>query len=199
LKVNPVVWSKLTEDAKGLITALLNKNPKDRITARDALKHTFITSHHLGAHRRGMHSMNVSDLHGFHDLSNSTKSPVATTPLGQNGQQGFNGRDRNDSVTSKPPMHHPHNPAHGHPPNAQHARQESIHSEQLAGVADVSDSDASSVVSDTPSSKSGKGLSVSISDKVDNIIPAAHHTPPPTSSTILPPTQQQQQATAQTA
>ena len=28
LKVNPTVWSKLTEEAKGLMTALLNKNPK---------------------------------------------------------------------------------------------------------------------------------------------------------------------------
>lgn len=28
LKVNPAVWSKLTDEAKGLMTALLNKNPK---------------------------------------------------------------------------------------------------------------------------------------------------------------------------
>jgi calcium/calmodulin-dependent protein kinase I len=28
LKVNPTVWNKLTEDARNLITALLNKNPK---------------------------------------------------------------------------------------------------------------------------------------------------------------------------
>lgn len=28
LKVNPAVWGKLTDEAKGLMTALLNKNPK---------------------------------------------------------------------------------------------------------------------------------------------------------------------------
>jgi hypothetical protein len=137
-----------------------------------------------------MHSMNVTDLHGFHDLAGSIKSPAAT-PQGQGAGFNFphgastpnNGRERNDSVTSKPPMHHPPNPAHGHPPHSQHARQESIQTDLLAGVADVPDSDASSVASDTPSTKSGKGLTVSISDKVDNI-PAAHHTPPPTSTTI---------------
>ena len=42
LKPNPNVWSKLSEDARTLITALLNKNPKDRITARNALRHPFI-------------------------------------------------------------------------------------------------------------------------------------------------------------
>jgi serine/threonine protein kinase len=67
LKVNPTVWNKLTEDARSLITSLLNKNPKyaivmsvvstipdcplsfsfdfvirERITARDSLKHPFI-------------------------------------------------------------------------------------------------------------------------------------------------------------
>jgi hypothetical protein len=28
LKVNPAIWSKLSEEAKGLMTSLLNKNPK---------------------------------------------------------------------------------------------------------------------------------------------------------------------------
>jgi serine/threonine protein kinase len=42
LKANPNVWIKLSEDAKSLITALLNKNPKERITARNALRHPFI-------------------------------------------------------------------------------------------------------------------------------------------------------------
>eukprot|EP00401_Gymnodinium_catenatum_P069634 CAMPEP_0117548976 /NCGR_PEP_ID=MMETSP0784-20121206/47926_1 /TAXON_ID=39447 /ORGANISM="" /LENGTH=157 /DNA_ID=CAMNT_0005345947 /DNA_START=227 /DNA_END=697 /DNA_ORIENTATION=+ len=43
LKVNPAVWSKLSDEAKSLIMALLNKNAKERITARDALRHPFIT------------------------------------------------------------------------------------------------------------------------------------------------------------
>lgn len=51
LKVNPNVWHRLSEDAKSMITSLLNKNPKERITARDALKHPFIVNT-LGAARR---------------------------------------------------------------------------------------------------------------------------------------------------
>mmetsp|Transcript_10330 Transcript_10330/g.17298 ORF Transcript_10330/g.17298 Transcript_10330/m.17298 type:complete len:410 (+) Transcript_10330:102-1331(+) len=45
LKVNPSVWSKLSEEAKALIQCLLNKDPRERITARDALKHPFILLH----------------------------------------------------------------------------------------------------------------------------------------------------------
>ena len=45
LKVNPTVWGKLSDNAKSLITSLLNKNVKDRISAKDALRHPFIISH----------------------------------------------------------------------------------------------------------------------------------------------------------
>ena len=45
LKVNPTVWAKLSDNAKSLITSLLNKNVKDRIGAKDALRHPFIVSH----------------------------------------------------------------------------------------------------------------------------------------------------------
>eukprot|EP01033_Poteriospumella_lacustris_P010146 gene10146-7236_t len=44
LIVNPNVWGKLSEDAKSMILQLLTKNTKDRITARDALKHPFIVN-----------------------------------------------------------------------------------------------------------------------------------------------------------
>lgn len=44
LKVNPSVWSKLSDEAKTMITALLNKNPRERISARDALHHPFIVN-----------------------------------------------------------------------------------------------------------------------------------------------------------
>ena len=37
-------------DAKNLLTSLLNKNPKERISARAALRHTFLTT--LNPHRR---------------------------------------------------------------------------------------------------------------------------------------------------
>ena len=41
----PTVWAKLSEEAKSLIKSLLCKNPRDRITARDALRHPFILTH----------------------------------------------------------------------------------------------------------------------------------------------------------
>ena len=42
LKVNPAIWNKLTNESKNLMTSLLNKNPKERITAREALKSPFM-------------------------------------------------------------------------------------------------------------------------------------------------------------
>jgi len=45
LKVSQATWNKLSEDARLLIKQLLHKNPKERITARAALKHPFITKH----------------------------------------------------------------------------------------------------------------------------------------------------------
>ena len=51
LKHNPAIWGKLSEDARSLITALLNKNPKECITAKDALRHPFIVTN-CPHHRR---------------------------------------------------------------------------------------------------------------------------------------------------
>ncbi len=45
LKTNPNVWNKLSEEVKSLIKALLNKNPKERISARDALRHPYILNY----------------------------------------------------------------------------------------------------------------------------------------------------------
>jgi len=45
LKVNPSVWGKLSDEAKSLMTCLMNKEPRDRITARDALRHPFILTY----------------------------------------------------------------------------------------------------------------------------------------------------------
>lgn len=42
--VNPTVWGKLSEDVKSLMLAMLHKNPKKRITARDTLHHPFIVN-----------------------------------------------------------------------------------------------------------------------------------------------------------
>ena len=40
--VNPTVWNKLSEDGRNIVMAMLNKNPKNRITARECLKHPWI-------------------------------------------------------------------------------------------------------------------------------------------------------------
>lgn len=44
LRVSPAIWNKLSDDARSLIQALLNRNPRERISARDALRHPFIFS-----------------------------------------------------------------------------------------------------------------------------------------------------------
>lgn len=51
IKVNASIWNKLSEDARNLITLLLNKNPKDRITAREALRHPFFINNYCGSRR----------------------------------------------------------------------------------------------------------------------------------------------------
>jgi len=58
LKVNPTIWTKLSDDAKSLMTSLLNKSPKDRITAREALKHPFILK--FAPHKRSHHKDSIS-------------------------------------------------------------------------------------------------------------------------------------------
>ena len=72
LKVNPNVWNKLTEPAKSLLRAFLNKDSNERITARQALKHEFMTTnapvsykkhyhhHHHGHHRRDKTESNAN-------------------------------------------------------------------------------------------------------------------------------------------
>lgn len=57
VRVSPGVWNKLSEDAKSLLVAMLNKDPRHRITAREALKHPYILTH--CPHRRA-HSMSAT-------------------------------------------------------------------------------------------------------------------------------------------
>mmetsp|Transcript_24409 Transcript_24409/g.35872 ORF Transcript_24409/g.35872 Transcript_24409/m.35872 type:complete len:819 (+) Transcript_24409:77-2533(+) len=45
LKISPAIWNSLSDDARLLVKELLHQNPKERITARAALKHPFITNH----------------------------------------------------------------------------------------------------------------------------------------------------------
>jgi serine/threonine protein kinase len=52
MKVSPTTWNKLTDEAKSLVKALLHRNPKERISARAALRHPFIAKY-FPNHRRG--------------------------------------------------------------------------------------------------------------------------------------------------
>ena len=40
--IAPNIWDELSHDAHTLMKSLLNRNPKERITARCALRHPFI-------------------------------------------------------------------------------------------------------------------------------------------------------------
>ena len=72
LRVNPNVWGKLSDDSKSLITSLLKKDPKERITARSALKHPFILNNcphisrrpSMSAARQDAHSDGSMHIHG---------------------------------------------------------------------------------------------------------------------------------------
>eukprot|EP01039_Chlorochromonas_danica_P007127 gene7127-7880_t len=79
LKVNPTVWSKLTEDAKNLITSLLNKNPKDRITAREALRHPFLLSNLGPPRRQTLVASSNSQLAGSDVAKQNSDSSIQTT------------------------------------------------------------------------------------------------------------------------
>lgn len=46
--MNSSIWSKISEDCKHLIRAMLIKEPKDRISVDDALKDPFFRRHKIG-------------------------------------------------------------------------------------------------------------------------------------------------------
>lgn len=78
LKINQSVWDKLSTDAKGLIKALLHKEPSERITARDTLKHPFFSSY-LQLRRQHLHQNSVI-LNNHLRSSNSSVSSGSATP-----------------------------------------------------------------------------------------------------------------------
>jgi hypothetical protein len=45
IRVSPAVWNALSEDARDIIKKMLHKDPKERISARAALRHPFIIKH----------------------------------------------------------------------------------------------------------------------------------------------------------
>lgn len=58
MKVNPTVWCKLTPEAQDMISSLLNKNPKERITARESLKHPWFGNYNTA--KREQHKATLS-------------------------------------------------------------------------------------------------------------------------------------------
>ena len=72
MKVGASVWGKLSEDAKDMIKSLLNKNPKERITAKDALRHPFIVSHCPHCPHGKRSSLLVDDSYGTHTITGSS-------------------------------------------------------------------------------------------------------------------------------
>jgi len=79
VRVNQAVWSKLSEEARSLMLAMLNKSPKERISAKDALRSPFILKHcpyvrkhhHIYAGRVDSRSSNVSNVSGVSDVGHS--------------------------------------------------------------------------------------------------------------------------------
>ena len=86
LKVSPAIWNKLSDEAKSLLTSLLNKSCKRRITARHALKHPFLLMYappEVAAKRRyTRHSIVASAAVGAAASSTATSETIsAPAPL----------------------------------------------------------------------------------------------------------------------
>lgn len=99
LKVNSTIWSKLTDEAKNLMMGLLNKNPKERTSARDALKHPFIL-HNAPHVRRNTYSadkMNAA-AHSSERLNDRSDRSSSSAGVGVAGTAGS--RDRRDTIPS---------------------------------------------------------------------------------------------------
>jgi serine/threonine protein kinase len=81
IKVEPKFWATLSDESKDLITSLLQKCPKDRITARRALKHPFLQlykpqhRHHHHHHHHRHHSNTPSNNSSGESTSTTVKPP----------------------------------------------------------------------------------------------------------------------------
>ena len=93
--MKPAVWSKLGDEAKGMLTSLLNKSRSERITARQALRHPFFvlhppTSRHAenGRHKVDKVTRVRSNTHNNKGKKNGRAG--ATSPVNSNGGDGNN-------------------------------------------------------------------------------------------------------------
>ena len=106
LKVNSTVWNKLADDAKNLMMGLLNKNPKERTSARDALKHPFIL-HNAPHVRRNAHSADKMSGSGQaaqtqaqaqERVNERSERSLSSAGSGAGSGAGAGGRDRRDTI-----------------------------------------------------------------------------------------------------
>jgi len=49
IQFDDVYWKHISTEAKSFITALLTVNPKERLTARNALQHPWLSADHVGS------------------------------------------------------------------------------------------------------------------------------------------------------
>jgi calcium/calmodulin-dependent protein kinase I len=88
-KVNQGVWGKLSVHAQGLIKALLHKDPTERITARDTLKHPFFNSY-LISRRNSINQsrMSMSQVHLQSRSDGSLSSSGSASPMSVGSDKG---------------------------------------------------------------------------------------------------------------
>ena len=65
-------WEDVSEDAKDMIRALLT-NENDRLTAKTALKHTWIKAHMKKSKKKGLSSSHLNKLRDFSKMSKVRK------------------------------------------------------------------------------------------------------------------------------
>lgn len=78
-KVNQAIWSKLSDESKDLMAKFLNKNPKERCSAREALKHPFFTINNPNPHKHRA-SVSADQLHVLNQSGFSTDGTPSSSP-----------------------------------------------------------------------------------------------------------------------
>lgn len=78
IKVASAVWAALSEDARDIIKKMLHKDPKERISARAALRHPFVIKH--CPHKKHHHSNSSSRRSTPRLVSTYSVSSMCSTP-----------------------------------------------------------------------------------------------------------------------